>query len=135
MQVTPLHQTMRSFGSNFVDTQSWMAKFSVKIMQDDLTETPTSCTVNPWSDCHGTDCTFFIINLLTHNVNYSGCTALLTSKVAFYMFIQQIQVLNILNVVYNLSFFFSPKFSLFHNSNIFGSCIIHILYTGCAKIY
>jgi len=23
---------------------------------------------------------------------------------------------------------------LFHNSNIFGSCIIHILYTGCAKI-
>jgi len=23
---------------------------------------------------------------------------------------------------------------LFHNSNAFGSCIIHILYTGCAKI-
>jgi len=23
---------------------------------------------------------------------------------------------------------------LFHNSNIFSSCIIHILYTGCAKI-
>jgi len=23
---------------------------------------------------------------------------------------------------------------LFHNYNIFGSCIIHILYTGCAKI-
>jgi len=22
---------------------------------------------------------------------------------------------------------------LFHNSNVFGSCIIHILYTGCAK--
>jgi len=22
----------------------------------------------------------------------------------------------------------------FHNSNVFGSCIIHILYTGCAKI-
>ena len=31
-------------------------------------------------------------------------------------------------------FFFSSKCSLFHNSNIFGSCIIHILYTGCAKI-
>ena len=29
---------------------------------------------------------------------------------------------------------FSSKCSLFHNSNIFGSCIIHILYTGCAKI-
>ena len=23
---------------------------------------------------------------------------------------------------------------MFHNSNLFGSCIIHILYTGCAKI-
>jgi hypothetical protein len=23
---------------------------------------------------------------------------------------------------------------LFHNSNVFGSCIIHILYAGCAKI-
>jgi len=29
-------------------------------------------------------------NLLTLNVNYSGRTALLTSKVAFYIFIQQI---------------------------------------------
>ena len=31
-------------------------------------------------------------------------------------------------------FFFSLKCSLFHNSNLFGSCIIHILYTECAKI-
>jgi len=23
---------------------------------------------------------------------------------------------------------------LFHNANLFGSCIIYILYTGCAKI-
>ena len=30
--------------------------------------------------------------------------------------------------------FFSSKCSLFHNVNLFGSCIIHILYTGCAKI-
>jgi len=30
------------------------------------------------------------INLLTPNVNYSGCTAPLTSKVSFYIFIQQI---------------------------------------------
>ena len=33
-----------------------------------------------------------------------------------------------------LSFFLSLKCSLFHNSNLFGSCIIHILYTECAKI-
>ena len=39
------------------------------------------------------------------NVNYSGRTALLTSKVAFYIFIQQIQVLNILKMVYTLCFF------------------------------
>ena len=30
--------------------------------------------------------------------------------------------------------FFLLKLSLFHNANLFGSCIIHILYTGCAKI-
>ena len=30
--------------------------------------------------------------------------------------------------------FFSSKCSLFHNANLFGPCIIHILYTGCAKI-
>jgi len=37
-------------------------------------------------------------------------------------------------MVYTLPFFFSSKCSLFHNSNLFGSCIIHILYTECAKI-
>jgi len=41
--------------------------------------------------------------------------------------------MNILNMVYILLFFFKMEF-LFHNSNVFGSCIIHILYTGCAKI-
>ena len=35
--------------------------------------------------------------------------------------------------VYTLFFSLSSKCSLFHNSNIFGSCIIHILCTGCAK--
>jgi len=49
-------------------------------------------------------------------------------------------------MVYTLRFFLSLKCSLFHNSNFFGfciihilytefgSCIIHILYTECAKI-
>jgi len=36
-------------------------------------------------------------------------------------------------LVYTLRFF-SSKCSSFHNSNVFGSCVIHILYTGCAKI-
>ena len=43
-------------------------------------------------------------------------------------------MLNILNMLYTLRFFFSSKCSLFHNANLFGSCIIHILYTECAKI-
>ena len=45
------------------------------------------------------------VNLLKPNANYSGRTAPLTSKVAFYILIQQIQVLNILNMVYTLRFF------------------------------
>ena len=36
-------------------------------------------------------------------------------------------------MVYTLRFF-SLKCSLFHNSNLFGSCIIHVLYTESAKI-
>ena len=36
-------------------------------------------------------------------------------------------------MVYIIGFFCS-KCSLFHNSNLFGSCIIHILYTGYAEI-
>ena len=43
------------------------------------------------------------------------------------------QVLNILNMLYTLRFF-SSKCSLFNNANLFGSYIIHILYTGCAEI-
>jgi len=73
-------------------------------------------------------------NLLTSNINYIGSTVPLTSKVAFYIFIQQIYVLNILNMVYNLSFFFFSKCSLFHNCSVFGSCIIHILFTGVLKV-
>ena len=35
-------------------------------------------------------------------------------------------------MVYTL-LFSSSKCCLFHNSNVFGSCIIHILYTGVLK--
>ena len=46
-------------------------------------------------------------NPLTPNDPYSGRTAPLTSKVTFYIFIEQIKVLNILNMAYNLLFFSS----------------------------
>jgi len=36
-------------------------------------------------------------------------------------------------MVYALRFC-SSKYSLFHNSKVFGFCIIHMLYTGCVKI-
>ena len=37
-------------------------------------------------------------------------------------------------MVYTLRFFLFKMQFFFHNSNLFGSCIIHILYTECAKI-
>ena len=44
-------------------------------------------------------------NISTPNVNYSWSTALLSSKVSFYIFIRQIYLPNILNTVYTLPFF------------------------------
>jgi hypothetical protein len=52
----------------------------------------------------------------------------------FYIFFQQTYVLNFLNMLHTLRFLFSSKYRLFHNATLFGSCIIHILHTGCAKI-
>ena len=73
------------------------------------------------------------INTLTPNDPYRGRTASLTSKVAFYIFIQQIYVLNILNMVCILRFFsLSSKCSLFHNSNVFGFLYYsHFIYRVC----
>ena len=52
----------------------------------------------------------FRINPMKPNDYYSGRTAPLTSKVLFYIFIKQIQILNILNMVYTLRFFFKMQF-------------------------
>ena len=57
----------------------------------------------------------------------------ITLQMPHFIFIQQISVLNILNMLYNL-IFFSSKCRLFHNATLFGFCITHILNTGCAKI-
>ena len=62
-----------------------------------------------------------------------GRTTPLTSKrCILYIYSTNVGI-NILNMLYTLRFF-SSKCSLFHNANLFGSCIIHILSTGCAKI-
>ena len=73
------------------------------------------------------------VNSLTLNDPHRCRTAPLTSEVAFYIFIQKTHVLNILSMIYILRFF-SSKCSLFHNSKVFGPCIIHILYTGVLKL-
>ena len=73
-------------------------------------------------------------NRLTPNDPYMGRTAPLTSKHCFlYIYSTNIGTEYFKHALYS-PFFLSSKCSLFHNANFFGSCIIQILYTGCAKI-
>ena len=79
--------------------------------------------------------TSFSINPLTPNDHYSGRNAPLTSKrCILYIYTTNIETEYFKHGVCSPFFFLSSKCSLFHNSNVFGSCFIHILYTGCAKI-
>ena len=81
-------------------------------------------------------CTYYRmgINRLTPNDSYTGRTAALTSKrCILYIYSTNIGTEYFKHALYS-PFFSSSKCSLFHNANLFGSCIIHILYTGCAKI-
>ena len=76
----------------------------------------------------------FVIIRLKPNDPYMGRTAPLTSKrCILYIYSTNIGTEHFKHALYSPVFFFS-KCSLFHNANLFGSCIIHILYTGCAKI-
>ena len=92
------------------------------ICSQQKTVQPISCSI------------YFKINPLTPNDHYSGRTAPPTSKCC----ILCIYSINICTEYFkngiNSPFFFSSKCSLFHNSNVFGSCIIHISYIECAKI-
>jgi len=63
-----------------------------------------------------------VINPLTPNDPYSGRTALLTSKrCILYIYSTNIGTEYFEHGIY--SPFFSSKCSLFHNSNVFGSCL------------
>jgi len=67
--------------------------------------------------------------------HYNGRTAPLTSKrCILYIYSTNIGTEHFKHGIHSPFFFSSSKCSLFHNSDIFGSCIIHILYTECAKI-
>jgi len=88
----------------------------------------------PLQACNGTDLPVFIINPLTPKDPYSGRTAPLASKCCIlYIYSTNTGTEYFKHGIY-CPVFLSSKCSLFHNSNIFGSCFIYILYTGCAKI-
>ena len=75
------------------------------------------------------------INHLTPNDPYMSRTAPLTSKrCILYIYSTNIGTEYFKHALYSPFFFLSSKCSLFHNANFFGSYIIHILYTQCAKI-
>ena len=74
------------------------------------------------------------LNPLTPKGMYSGRTAPLTSKrCMLYIYSTNTGTEYFKHDIYS-QFFFSPKCSLFHNSNVFGFCFIHSLYTECTKI-
>ena len=75
------------------------------------------------------------INPLTPKDHYIGRTAPLNSKRCILYIYSTNTGTEYFKYVYALRFFYlSSKCSLFHNSNIFGSRFIHILYTEYAKI-
>ena len=75
-----------------------------------------------------------LFNRLTPNDPYSGGTTPLTSKrCILYTYSTNTGTEYFKHGIYS-PFFFSSKCSLFHQSNVFDSCIIHMLYAGCAKI-
>ena len=91
-----------------------------------------SGTMNPL-ERNGSCTTSCSLIRLTPNEPYMGRTAPLTSKrCVLYIYSTNICTEYFKHSLYSV--FFSSKCSSFHNANLFGSCIIHILYTGCAKI-
>jgi len=74
------------------------------------------------------------LNRLTPNDPYMGRNAPLTSKRCILCNYSTNTGTEYFKHALYSPFFFSSKCSLFHNANLYGSCIIHILYTGCAKI-
>ena len=75
-----------------------------------------------------------LLTLSRLTTHIGGRTASLISKhCILYIYSTNIGTEYFKHGIYSL-FFLSSKCSLFHNSDVFGSCIIHILYRGCAKI-
>ena len=108
----------------------WMAEF----FPSTLMETVLLSTHENSSDLANDCATCIRFNRLTPNDPYMCRTAPLTyERCILCIYSTNIGTEYFKHALYS-PFFFSSKFSLFHNANLFGSYIIHILYTGCAKI-
>jgi len=75
-----------------------------------------------------------LLNLKEPCVLYIGRVYRYPPDVAFYIFFFSTNISTEYFKNAADSPFFSSKCRLFHNVTFFGSCIIHILHTGCAKI-
>ena len=87
-----------------------------------------------------------LLNHLTPNDLYTGRTAPLTSKrFILYIYSTSVGTEYFKHALYSPFFLFKMQFFFImltclvpvlftHNANLFGFCIIHILYTECAKI-
>ena len=76
---------------------------------------------------------YHFFNPLTPNDLYISRTTPLTStRCILYIYSTNVGTEYFKHALY--SPFFSSKCSLFYNTNLFGSCIIHILYTECSEI-
>ena len=76
-----------------------------------------------------------MFNPSTPNDPYMGRTTPLSSKrYILYIYSTNTGTEYFKHALYSPFFFLSSKCSLFHNANLFGSCIIHILYTGVLKL-
>jgi hypothetical protein len=101
----------------------------VYILEDRTTRcSRATCASDTEAGCPRTQ-----LNPLTPNDPYRDRTAPLTSKrCILYIYSTNTGTEYFKHGIY--SPFFSSKCSLFHNSNVFGSCIIYILYTGVLKL-
>jgi hypothetical protein len=91
------------------------------------------CVLRPQGTCQVSRLDCLAINLYEPCVLYIGRANRYTPDVVFYIFFSPtISTEYFKNA--EQSPFFSSKCHLFHNATLLGSCIIHNLHTGCAKI-
>jgi hypothetical protein len=77
--------------------------------------------------------TQYYYSLGTVRLIYRTGTPLPSKNPILYIFSTNIRTEFFFNMLHTLRFF-SSKCRLFHNATFFGSCIIRILHTECAKI-